>query len=94
MTNPCDGTGSIKGIKNSIITVAKDGWEENLKIGSGILNDKGDCVYNITVQPLENFEGGIVKLSAAFPFGISPVYKVDVGNEAPWSVAKMELPLD
>jgi hypothetical protein len=94
MLNPCDGIGSIKGIKNSIITVANGGWKVNPKIGSGTLSDEGNCVYNINVQPPESFEGGVVQLSAVFPFGFSPVYKIDVGDKAPWSVARMKLPLD
>lgn len=92
--SPCGGVGSIKGISTSMLTVASGSWKKTVKIGVGTLNDNGDCIYVFKIMPPESFSGGEIKISARFPFGFSPVYKLNVGDEAPWSVARFSLPLD
>lgn len=89
--NVCDGVGRIQGIKDSQLTITKGSWSESVRIGSGTLNDQGDCIYNFRIAPPSTFTGGDIKLSAQFPFGKSAIYTVNVGTEAPWAPGRMEL---
>jgi hypothetical protein len=92
--NVCDGVGTIKGISTSTIKVAQGAWVQTLKVGSGSLNSQGKCIYKYDLYPPSDFKGGNIQLSATFPFGISPIFTVNVGTTAPWAPAAMTIPLD
>jgi hypothetical protein len=92
--NVCDGVGTIKGISTSTIKIAQGAWVQTLKVGSGSLNSQGQCIYTYDVIPPSNFKGGNIQLSATFPFGVSPIFNVNVGNTSPWAPAAMTIPLD
>ena len=92
--NSCNGSGDLKGINTSSLIVKKSAWSQKVTIGSGTLNNKGQCIYNISVYPPSNFTGGVIELTAVFPFGSSSTLKHNVGESAPWKPAVMSIPLD
>ena len=92
--NVCNGVGDFKNIKSSTLTITQGSWNTKVGIGSGILNDQGSCVYELTVAPPSNFKGGFIKIGIDFPFGSLPVDSYPVGSEAPYDITTISVPLD
>lgn len=92
--NVCNGVGDFKNIKSSTLTIKQGSWNTKVGIGSGILNDQGSCVYEITVAPPSNFKGGSIKIGIDFPFGSLPEDSYPVGSEAPYDITTISVPLD
>lgn len=92
--NVCNGVGDFKNIKSSTLNIKQGSWNTKVGIGSGILNDQGSCVYEITVAPPSNFKGGSIKISIDFPFGSLPEDIYPVGSETPYNITTISVPLD
>lgn len=92
--NVCNGVGDFKNIKNSTLTIKQGTWNTKVGIGSGVLNDQGSCVYEITLAPPSNFKGGSIKIGIDFPFGSLPEDTYPVGSEAPYNITTISVPLD
>lgn len=92
--NVCDGIGSIPGIKTGTAIVESKLLNIRVPIGSGQLNDKGECEYTITVPTSDEFKGGSVNFSFKFPFGKSLIFSENVGPSAPYKNANISISLD
>lgn len=93
-TNVCDGIGGVKGIKTSTAFAVAPNLDARAQIGSGQLNDEGECEYTIKIATPDNFKGGTVNFSFKFPFGKSREFPISVGNKAPYTAAIITIPLD
>jgi hypothetical protein len=91
--NVCDGIGDYPGIRTSQAIIKSGSIDKKVQIGSGQLNDQGQCEYFITVPTPDNFKGGTVNFSFVFPFGKSDVFPINVGDSAPYKKAVVEIPL-
>jgi hypothetical protein len=87
----CSGTKELPNINKSQVFISQGSWQSKVAIGKGLLDNQGDCIYNVSVLPLSTFSGGDVNFSVVFPFGTSPVTTFDVGNSAPYEVALVRL---
>jgi hypothetical protein len=92
--NVCDGVGEFKNIKNSTLSINQGSWSTKASIGKGILNDQGSCVYEITLAPPSTFKGGLIKIGIDFPFGSLPPASYDFGDEIPYEIRTITIPLD
>jgi len=92
--NNCDGIGSVPGLKNSTIYAKSDSIDKSAKLGSGQLNDEGECEYIITIPTSDSFKGGDVDFNLVFPFAKSRVFTIDVGTQAPYKKVNISIPLD
>lgn len=92
--NVCDGIGAIQGIKTSTAIIESNTLNRRVPIGSGQLNDKGECEYKIIVPTPDDFKGGSVNFSFKFPFGKSLIFSENVGKVAPFKKANISISLD
>lgn len=92
--NVCDGVGAVSGIKSSTAYASAPSLSAKTAIGTGQLNDQGECEYVIKIATSDNFNGGKVNFSFKFPFGKSREFPIDIGDKAPYKVALISIPLD
>jgi hypothetical protein len=93
-TNVCAGVADFPKISQSVVTVSQGSWVENLPIGTGILNDQGQCSYSLKILPLSTFDGGNIKVAIKFPFGDFPGRIFDLGTSVPYATVNLEIPFD
>jgi hypothetical protein len=82
--NACDGSGELSGLRKAQVRVTGDGWRNQVSLGAGDLNTKGECLYTPSFQPPESFNGGKVTASVIFSFGESEDFSVDLGETQPY----------
>jgi len=92
--NVCAGVADFPKINQSVVTVSQGAWVENLPIGTGILNDQGQCTYSIKILPPSTFDGGKIKVAIKFPFGSFPGESFDLGTATPYATVLLNIPFD
>lgn len=92
--NICDGIGSVPGLKSSTIYAKSGSIDQSAQLGSGQLNDEGECEYTITIPTSDSFKGGDVDFNLIFPFAKSRIFTINVGREAPYKKVYINIPLD
>ena len=93
-TNVCAGVADFPKISQAIVTVSQGAWVEKLPLGQGILNDQGQCAYELKILPPSTFDGGNIKIGIKFTFAIFPERAFSLGTSVPYATVNLDIPFD
>ena len=93
-SNVCAGVPDFPKLNQSVVTVSQGSWVKALPLGTGILNDQGQCTYTLKILPPSTFEGGDIKIAIKFSFAIFPARAFNLGASAPYASVDLEIPFD
>jgi hypothetical protein len=93
-SNVCAGVPDFPKLNQSVVTVSQDSWVKSLPLGSGILNDQGQCTYILKILPPSTFDGGNIKIAIKFSFAIFPARAFSLGESVPYASVSLDIPLD